>query len=124
MKITATQDVVVGGIRPGRGARAGGIGSLLLGIPDAGALRYVGRVGSGFSDRELARLEALLRPLTTDANPFTGVPAADASDAIWLRPDVVGEVEYAEFTPRGTLRHSRWRGVRADVEPGGVRRDA
>lgn len=124
VKITATQDVVVGGIRPGRGARAGGIGSLLLGIPDAGALRYVGRVGSGFSDRELARLEALLRPLTTDANPFTGVPAADASDAIWLRPDVVGEVEYAEFTPRGTLRHSRWRGVRADVEPGGVRRDA
>lgn len=115
VKITATQDVVIGGIRPGKGGRSGSIGSLLLGIPGDEGLRYVGRVGSGFSDRELGRLETLLTPLRSEENPFVGVPAADASDALWLRPVTVGEVEFAEFTPSGTLRHARWRGLRADV---------
>ena len=123
VKITATQEVIVGGIRPGKGARPRTIGSLLLGIPGPEGLRYVGRVGSGFSDRELARLEALLTPLRSDENPFVGVPAADASDAGWLRPEIVGEVEFAEFTPSGTLRHARWRGVRADIAPAQVARD-
>lgn len=123
VKLTATQEVVIGGIRPGKGERRDGIGSLLLGIPDAEGLRYVGRVGSGFTDRELARLESRLQPLRTDANPFVGVPAADAADALWLRPELVGEVQYAEFTPNGTLRHARWRGLRADKQPMDVRRE-
>ena len=123
VKLTATQEVVIGGIRPGKGERRGGIGSLLLGIPDAGGLRYVGRVGSGFTDRELARLESRLQPLRTDANPFVGVPAADAADALWLHPELVGEVEFAEFTPNGTLRHARWRGLRTDKQPMDVRRE-
>ena len=123
VKLTATQEVVIGGIRPGKGERRGGIGSLLLGIPDAGGLRYVGRVGSGFTDRELARLESRLQPLRTDANPVVGVPAADAADALWLHPELVGEVEFAEFTPNGTLRHARWRGLRTDKQPMDVRRE-
>lgn len=124
VKLTAMQAVVIGGIRPGKGERRGGIGSLLLGIPtDDGELRYVGRVGSGFSERELARLTALLEPLRAAATPFVGVPAADASDARWVRPELVGEVEYAEFTPGGTLRHARWRGLRPDVDPADVRRE-
>ncbi|SDQ14219.1 bifunctional non-homologous end joining protein LigD [Microbacterium sp. cf332] len=124
VKLTRTQDVVVGGIRPGRGGRRGGIGSLLLGIPDdAGTLQYAGRVGSGFSDAELARLTAALDPLRTSHNPFTGVPAPDASDALWVRPDLVGEVEFAEFTPGGILRHARWRGLRPDRAPADVRRE-
>ncbi|WP_431801191.1 ATP-dependent DNA ligase [Microbacterium sp. bgisy203] len=117
VKLTDTQDVVIGGIRPGKGGRAGSIGSLLVGIPSPEGIRYVGRVGSGFTERELARLDALLTPLRSDENPFVGVPAADASDALWLRPEVVGEVEFAEFTPGGTLRHARWRGVRGDMSP-------
>ena len=120
VKITATRDVVIGGIRPGRGARSGAIGSLLVGIPSDGGLRYVGRVGSGFSERELSRLTALFAPLRSEQNPFVGVPAADAADALWLRPEVVAEVEFAEFTPSGTLRHARWRGVRDDVTPAEV----
>ena len=122
LKLTATQDVIVGGIRPGRGGRTGTIGSLLLGIPDEAGLRYVGRVGTGFSDRELARLETMLTPLRTDQCPFSAVPAADASDALWLRPEIVAEVEFAEFTPGGTLRHARWRGVRPDMSPSDVTR--
>ncbi|WP_404433541.1 ATP-dependent DNA ligase [Microbacterium lacus] len=123
VKLTRTQDVVIGAIRPGRGGRSGAIGSLLLGIPEAEGLRYVGRVGSGFSDATLAKLEELLRPLRTDVNPFVGIPAADASDALWVRPAIVGEVEFAEFTPDGILRHSRWRGLRLDSAPDDIRRE-
>ncbi|GAA3916181.1 ATP-dependent DNA ligase [Microbacterium invictum] len=122
VKLTLTQDVVIGAMRPGKGGRTGSIGSLLLGIPGPDGLQYVGRVGSGFTEATLARLDAVLQPLRTDANPFVGVPAADASDALWVRPELVGEVEFAEFTPGGTLRHARWRGLRSDVSPAEVRR--
>jgi len=122
VKLSRTQDVVIGGIRPGRGGRAGGIGSLLLGIPGPDGLRYVGRVGTGFSEAALTRLGAMLEPLRTDVDPFVGVPPADAADAHWVRPDLVGEVEYAEFTPGGTLRHARWRGLRSDIRADQVSR--
>lgn len=124
LKITHTQEVIIGGIRPGQGHRREGIGSLLLGIPGPDGLQYAGRVGSGFSDATLARLDATLTPLRTDENPFVGVPAADASDAIWVRPEVVAEVEYGEFTPGGILRHPRWRGLRPDKSPDEVRRES
>ncbi len=123
VKITRMQEVVIGGIRPGKGGRSGSIGSLLLGIPGPDGLQYAGRVGTGFSDATLARLDAVLTPLRTNGNPFVGVPAADASDALWVRPELVGEVEFAEFTPDGILRHSRWRGLRPDKSPAEVTRD-
>jgi bifunctional non-homologous end joining protein LigD len=121
VKLTHTQEVVIGGIRPGRGGRTGSIGSLLLGIPDSDGIRYVGRVGSGFGEATLAQLQRMLEPLRTDRTPLVGVPRADAADALWVRPELVGEVEYAEFTPGGTLRHARWRGLRSDVAPEDVR---
>jgi bifunctional non-homologous end joining protein LigD len=124
VKLTRTQEVVIGGIRPGKGGRNGTIGSLLLGIPDERGLRYAGRVGSGFSDATLTRLEAELRPRRTDENPFVEVPPPDARDALWVRPDLVGEVEFAEFTPGGILRHARWRGLRPDKSPAEVVRES
>jgi bifunctional non-homologous end joining protein LigD len=124
VKLTRTQEVVIGAIRPGRGGRSGSIGSLLLGIPGPDGLQYAGRVGSGFSDSTLARLTDVLTPLRNDENPFVGIPAADASDALWVRPEVVGEVEFAEFTPDGILRHSRWRGLRPDKSPDEVVRES
>ncbi len=123
VKLTRTQEVVIGAIRPGKGLRSGGIGSLLLGIPGPDGLQYAGRVGSGFSDATLARLEETLTPLRSSENPFVGIPSADASDALWVRPEVVGEVEYAEFTPGGILRHARWRGFRPDKSPSDVVRE-
>lgn len=122
VKLTQTQEVVIGGIRPGKGGRTGQIGSLLLGIPSPDGLQYVGRVGSGFTEGTLTLLETLLTPLRTTTNPFVGVPRADAADALWVRPEVVAEVEFAEFTPGGTLRHARWRGIRSDIPPEDVRR--
>lgn len=123
VKITHTQEVVIAGIRPGKGGRSGTFGSLLLGIPDADGLRYAGRVGTGFSDSTLASLMKKLLPLRVDDNPLIGVPPLDSRDALWVRPELVGEVEYGEFTPGGILRHSRWRGLRPDKSPDEVRRE-
>jgi bifunctional non-homologous end joining protein LigD len=123
VKHSRTQEVVIGGIRPGKGNRAGTIGSLLVGVPSSEGLRYAGRVGSGFGEQALTRLAALLGPLRADVDPFVGVPAADARDALWVRPDLVAEVEFAEFTPGGILRQARWRGLRPDKAPSEVVRE-
>lgn len=123
VKHTRTQEVVIAGIRPGKGGRSGTFGSLLLGIPGEHGLQYAGRVGSGFSDKTLATLLRTLTPLRIDDNPLVGVPALDARDALWVRPELVGEVEYGEFTPGGILRHPRWRGLRPDKAPADVRRE-
>lgn len=123
VKLTRTQEVVVAGIRPGQGGRAHTFGSLLLGIPGEDGLRYAGRVGTGFSDRELRALQERLAPLATDRNPLVGVPAADTRGVQWVRPELVAEVEFGEFTPTGILRHSRWRGLRPDKAPEDVVRE-
>jgi bifunctional non-homologous end joining protein LigD len=114
IKHTRTQEAVIAGIRPGKGNRSGGIGSLLLAVPHDDGLRYVGRVGSGFNDRMLKELDSQLGPLRTKKTSIVGVPAADARDALWVEPTVVGEVEFANWTPDGILRHARWRGLRPD----------
>lgn len=124
VKITRTQEVVIAGIRPGKGGRSGTFGSLLLGIPGPGGLHYAGRVGTGFSDSTLKKLLGMLEPLRTTENPLVGVPALDARDALWVRPELVGEVEFGEFTPGGILRHSRWRGLRPDKSPDEVVRES
>jgi bifunctional non-homologous end joining protein LigD len=120
LKLTRTQEVVIGGIRPGKGGRSGSIGSLLLGVPDDDGIRYVGRVGTGFSERALQRLWDDLEPLRTDDAPLHGVPRLDARDALWVRPELVGEVEFSEWTPGGSMRHPRWRGLRSDKSPADV----
>src|SRR5690606_17421482 len=122
LKNTHTQEVVIIGIRPGQGTRREGIGSLLLAVPDDGEeLRYVRRAGTGFTDRRLRDLAARLEPLRTDDPPASDVPGPDSRDALWVRPELVAEVEFSEWTPAGILRHSRWRGLRPDKSPGEVR---
>jgi bifunctional non-homologous end joining protein LigD len=120
-----TQEVVIGGWAPGRGRRDGTIGSLLLGIPDGGRLRYVGQVGTGFSDAVLDELRNALRPDATESIPFDPPPPRpDARDAHWVRPRLVGEVQFAEWTGDGRLRHPSWRGLRPDKSPGDVVRES
>jgi bifunctional non-homologous end joining protein LigD len=120
-----TQEVIVGGWKPGEGGRAGRIGSLLLGINnDAGDLVYVGHVGTGFSDRALVELGTRLKPLQRKTSPFTGeVPRLHARDAVWVTPSLVGEVSYSEFTRDLRLRHPSWRGLRPDKSPAEVHRE-
>ncbi|MET3768316.1 bifunctional non-homologous end joining protein LigD [Marisediminicola sp. UYEF4] len=123
VKNSLTQEVVIGGWRPGRGHRAGSVGSLLLGVPGDGSLHYVGRVGSGFSDRALDELAARFRGLECRESPFDDVPRGDAADAHWLAPTLVGEVEFAEWTSTGRLRHPAWRGWRPDKNAADVARE-
>lgn len=116
-----TQEVVIGGWREGEGARGGGIGSLLMGVPAAGGLRFVGRVGTGFTERQLVALKELLLPQRTDESPFnTALSAADAKGVTFVNPTVVGEVRYSERTSDGRLRQPSWRGLRPDKTPGDV----
>lgn len=119
-----TQEVVVGGWRPGRGRRAGGVGSLLLGIPGPDGLEYVGRVGTGFSDRDLDDIGAVLGRSERKTSPFVDVPRPDARDAHWVTPRRVGEVVFAEWTTDGRLRQPSWRGWRPDKGPEDVVRES
>ena len=112
-------EVVVGGWRPGRGTRAGTIGSLLVGLPEETGLRYVGRVGTGFTDAALKSLAAELKPLTISRSPFLDkIDAPVASSATWVLPKIVGEVQFLDWTSTGHLRHPSWRGIRRDKLPG------
>jgi bifunctional non-homologous end joining protein LigD len=118
-----TQEVVLGGWRPGAGRRAETIGSILLGIPAAAGLEYVGRVGTGFHDADLRDLTATLRKLEREGSPFDTVPREVSRDARWVSPILVGEVEFAEWTSAGRLRQPSWRGWRPDKSPTDVTRE-
>jgi bifunctional non-homologous end joining protein LigD len=124
-KLTRTQEVVVGGWTPGRGARAGSFGALLVGIPDEGGLAYAGKVGTGFSDHALSELGRRLAPLERHGSPFVdAVPATEGAGTRWVEPKLVGEVRFTEWTKAGRLRHPSWRGLRPDKEPEEVVREA
>jgi bifunctional non-homologous end joining protein LigD len=120
IKLHRMQEVVIGGWREGQGRRGGGVGSLLMGVPTEGGLRYVGRVGSGFNDRQLDDVQAKLDKLSRKTSPFIDVPREDARDAHWVTPSLVGEVTYGELTEPGRLRHPVWRGLRPDKSPAEV----
>jgi bifunctional non-homologous end joining protein LigD len=110
-----TQEVVVGGWSPGKGRRAGTVGALLLGVPTAEGLRYVGQVGTGFTDEMLRDLDGRLHRIARKTSPFSpDVPRADARDAQWVTPQLVGEVAFSEWTGDTRLRHPSWRGLRPD----------
>lgn len=116
-----TQEAVIGGWRKGEGGRSSGIGALLLGIPDDGGLRFIGRVGTGFTENDLAALKSILAPLHTSASPFRPLlPRQEAKDVTYVRPELVGEVRYGEMTSDGRLRHPSWRGLRPDKTPADV----
>lgn len=120
LKHSLTQEVVVVGWRPGKGNRAHKVGSLLVAVPDGVELKYIGRVGSGLTERELAEIGSRLKKMGRKTAPLADVPTADASDARWVRPALVGEVQFSERTSGGKLRHPVWRGWRPDKRPSDV----
>ncbi len=113
LKCSQRQEFVVGGFTEPQGGRSG-LGALLLGVHDAkGALLYAGKVGTGFTDDALQRLRAQLEPLVQKRCPFSALPA-DARKVHWLKPTLVTEVAFAEWTQDGHIRHSVFKGLRTD----------
>jgi bifunctional non-homologous end joining protein LigD len=125
LKNIRSQDVVIAGWKPGNGRRDGSFGSLLLGVYDESGLTYVGHVGSGFNEGALRALSADLAARAVDDVPFaTPPPRADAKDAHWVEPSLVGEVAFSGWTGDGRLRHPTWRGLRPDKSPTEVIRES
>jgi bifunctional non-homologous end joining protein LigD len=126
LKNQRMQEVVIAGWKPGEGHREGSIGSLLLGVlNDDGDLIYVGNVGTGFTDAALTSLAADLKPLAIGESQFsTPIPRAQARDAHWVQPSLVGEVIFAEWTRDGRLRQPSWRGLRPDKPASDVHRES
>lgn len=112
-KCTKRQEFVIGGWSTSEKGRS--FASLLLGVQEEGGLRYAGRVGTGFDDRTLADLGQRLERLAADRPPFAGKLSAEARRrAHWVRPELVAEVAFAEFTPDGHVRHASFLGLRED----------
>ena len=112
VKNTVGQEVVIGGWLPGKGRRSDTLGALLVGYWEGDELRFAGKVGTGFSDAELRRLLKLLEPLRRELSPFAGRQPERA--AIFVEPELVAEVGFAEWTDTGTMRHPGYRGLRED----------
>jgi bifunctional non-homologous end joining protein LigD len=113
IKHTMRQELVIGGWVPGEGRRAERIGALLMGYYEDGALRYAGRVGTGFTERTLAELEAKLAPLRRPDAPFTPAPRLPRG-TVFVEPCLVAEIELREWTRERIMRAPSFKGLRED----------
>jgi bifunctional non-homologous end joining protein LigD len=113
IKLVQRAEFVVGGFTAPRGSRAH-FGALLLGVRIGDALEYVGHTGTGFDDRELARLAAVLAPLEISTCPFRRRPATNERPH-WVTPEIVVEVRFSEWTDDRKLRAPVYLGQRIDV---------
>jgi bifunctional non-homologous end joining protein LigD len=123
IKCMRRQEFVIGGFTEPQGARSG-IGALLLGHYDDGRLVFAGRVGTGFSHKVAVELRATLEAMGQKVSPFTPPPAGPlARTAHWVRPKLVCEVSFTEWTDDGQLRHPSFQGLRKDKKPAEVSRE-
>jgi bifunctional non-homologous end joining protein LigD len=126
IKARNRQEFVIVGYTRGKGRREHTLGSLILGVYQGGELVYVGNCGTGFTEKEIERLLAKLRPLARDTPPFRVVPKMPRvrkGDVIWVEPQLVCEVEFVEWTHDGHLRAPAYKGLREDKDPPDVRRE-
>src|SRR6266480_5512910 len=116
IKAFRTIECVIGGWTAGQGGRTKTLGALLIGVYRDGKLQPVGHVGTGFDERTLKDLLVILGEHESPTSPFATKPRTN-QPARWCLPELVCEVEYAEITRDGTLRHPTYRGLRPDVDP-------
>jgi DNA ligase D-like protein (predicted ligase) len=121
-KCENNQEFVIGGYTDPRGSRIG-FGALLLGVYDSdGQLVYAGKVGTGFNEQTLHRLYDELSKLEQDRSPFDRGSPRQAG-VHWVKPQLVGQVGFSEWTTAGELRHPRFQGLRRDKSPADVIRE-
>jgi bifunctional non-homologous end joining protein LigD len=119
------QEFVIGGFAPGSGRRDSTFGAVLIGCYEGGALRYAGRVGSGFTERTLTSVRDRLQALATTQCPFEPRPPRDAiRGATWVQPVLVAQIEFAEWTADGVIRQPVFLGLRDDKDARDVTREA
>jgi bifunctional non-homologous end joining protein LigD len=122
LKCGQRQEFVIGGYTDPQGARTG-IGALLLGTYDKnGVLQYAGNVGTGFNEASLRDLTARLAKLDTDESPFPPKAVAGRKHH-WVKPKLIAEVSFAEWTSSGSVRHAVFQGLRDDKPPKGIGRE-
>ena len=120
IKTHGRQEFIVAGYTKGQGRRAGRFGALVLGVRSGDELVYVGNCGTGFTEDEIDKLLAELRPLERRDPPFREVPKMPKvrkGDVVWVEPRLVAEVEFAQWTHDGHLRAPVYQGLREDKEP-------
>jgi bifunctional non-homologous end joining protein LigD len=126
VKVRQGQEVVIAGYTKGQGRRSGSFGALVVGVREAGGLRWAGNVGTGFSEPEIERLLGLLRPLRRETSPFADVPKMPRvrrGDVVWVEPQLVAQVEFVEWTHEGRLRAPVYMGLRDDKPASEVRKE-
>jgi bifunctional non-homologous end joining protein LigD len=126
VKARNEDEFLIAGYTRGEGRRASTLGALVLAVRRGGELVYAGNCGTGFTEDEIARLLARLKPLQRPDLPFPVVPKmprVKAADVVWVEPELVCEVEFAEWTPDGRLRAPAYKGLRDDKAPEEVRHE-
>ena len=121
LKILHEQEFVIGGWTEPRETRAY-FGALMLGVYEGDELVYTGHLGTGFNEKELARVMKLLEPLETKECPFRERPPTNEKPH-WVNPQLVAQVKFTEWTADGKLRHPVYLGLRDDKDPKDVRRE-
>ncbi|HEX3282187.1 MAG TPA: hypothetical protein VHR36_13215, partial [Pyrinomonadaceae bacterium] len=120
---TKRQEFVIAGYTPSK-KDFPGFGSLILGVYDKGKLVYSGRVGTGFSIKQRLELQKKLDRIAQPAMPFATKPKDPGlRDAHWAKPQLVGEVEFTEWTEEGSIRHPSFQGLREDKKAKDVVRE-
>ncbi len=123
VKCLKRQEFVIGGYTKPTGSRVG-FGALLLGYYERGKLHYCGKVGTGFTNDSLRELKAELSQRQTDLPPFENPPTGSERRGVtWVKPELVGEVAFTEWTGDGQLRHPSFQGLREDKSPKKVVRE-
>jgi bifunctional non-homologous end joining protein LigD len=112
VKTVQRSEAVIGGYTQPRGARSH-FGSLVMGLYRAGNLHYVAHVGGGFNELKLAQIHKLLQPLKTDQCPFVTKPKTN-EPVQWVKPKLVAEVKFSEWTADQRMRHPVFMGLRED----------
>jgi bifunctional non-homologous end joining protein LigD len=133
IKVHLRQEVVIAGFTKNEGT-AKQFSSLLLGVHEDGQLQYVGKVGTGFNDKDQKEMMAQFEQLITDKSPFSSIPDVNKpsrfrpnppkAKATWLKPELVCEVEFTEVTNDGVFRHPSFKGMRIDKKAKEVIREA
>jgi bifunctional non-homologous end joining protein LigD len=123
-KTHQTGEFVIGGYTDPAGSRKD-FGALLVGYHDGKSLRYAGRVGTGFTDKTLGDLLRRLKPLAAEKSPFTDFPVRGrgTKGVHWVRPELVAQVEFSNWTGGEMLRHPSFQGVREDKPASEVTRE-